>query len=184
MPEREARKPPMGSTLKSRLTFVLGGARSGKSAYAASLGSALPVPRHFLATTEPRDEEMRLRIAEHRARRGSDWVTHEAGRDLLGCLARIPPTETVVIDCLTMWLTRTILDDVGPVDEALDKLVAALKARGGHRVVVSTEVGLGIVPDNALARAFRDHAGRMHQRLSAISDGVVLVVAGVPVQVK
>ncbi len=174
----------MSSRPKSKLTFVLGGARSGKSAFAMHLGGALPGPRHFLATAEPCDTEMRQRIAEHQARRGPDWVTHEAAGDLIGTLARIPARETVVIDCLTMWLTRTILDDAQSVNEALEQLVAALTARAGQRVVISTEIGLGIVPDNALARAFRDHAGRMHQRVGAIADSLVLVVAGQPLRVK
>lgn len=174
----------MAPRLKSKLTFVIGGARSGKSAYAMALGCAQPGPRHFLATAAPVDGDMRLRIAEQRERRGNEWVTHEAGSDLTGTLTRIPARETVLVDCLTLWLTRTILSGEDDVSGAIDTLAAALDRRDGQRIVIATEVGFGIVPDDPLARAFRDHAGRMHQQVAERADAVVLVVAGLPLQVK
>jgi len=166
-----------------RLALVLGGARSGKSRHAEALVTALPPPWLYIATGEPCDNEMAARIAEHRARRGTQWQTVEAPRDLAGALAAAPAGAAVLIDCLTLWLTNVMLAGAD-VDAEIARLERALVERGGATVVVANEVGLGIVPDNALARSFRDAAGRLNQRLAAAADRVVLLVAGIPVKVK
>jgi adenosylcobinamide kinase/adenosylcobinamide-phosphate guanylyltransferase len=165
------------------LALVLGGARSGKSRHAEALVTALPPPWLYIATGEPRDNEMAARIAAHRARRGVQWRTVEAPRDLAGALARAPADAAVLVDCLTLWLSNVMLAGAD-VEVEIARLERALADRGGHTVLVANEVGLGIVPDNALARRFRDAAGRLNQRLAAAADRVVLLVAGVPVKVK
>jgi adenosylcobinamide kinase/adenosylcobinamide-phosphate guanylyltransferase len=165
------------------LALVLGGARSGKSRHAEALVTALPPPWLYIATGEPRDNEMAARIAEHRTRRGAQWQTVEAPRDLAGALAAAPAGTAVLIDCLTLWLTNVMLAGAD-VDVEIARLERALLERGGATVLVANEVGLGIVPDNALARRFRDAAGRLNQRLAAAADRVVLLVAGIPVKVK
>jgi len=174
----------MGLERDHQLTFVLGGARSGKSAFAEGLVTARPGPWHYVATAQAFDDEMQTRISEHQRRRGEGWVTHEAGTDIAAVLACLPRGEPVLVDCLTLWLTGVMLAERQVVAEAVEELVGALRVTPGPVVAVSTEVGLGIVPDNALARAFRDHAGQLHQRVAAVADRVVLVVAGLPVEVK
>ncbi len=166
-----------------KLTLVLGGARSGKSRHAEALVAAGPTPWVYVATARPGDAEMAARIAEHQRRRGSNWLTREAPIDLAAVLAELPDGAPVLVDCLTLWLTNLMLDG-RDVEAATGVLEAALAARGGPAVLVSNEVGLGIVPDNALARDFRDHAGRLHQRLAARADRVLFMVAGIPLTVK
>jgi adenosyl cobinamide kinase/adenosyl cobinamide phosphate guanylyltransferase len=163
-----------------RLAFVLGGARSGKSRHAESLVTALPKPWVYLATAQALDDEMRARIALHRAQRADGWRTLELPRDLPAGLAGERP---VLVDCLTLWLSNLMLEGAD-IAAACGALEAALDARAAPTVLVSNEVGLGIVPDNALARAFRDAAGRLHQRVAARADHVVLMVAGLPLRVK
>jgi adenosylcobinamide kinase/adenosylcobinamide-phosphate guanylyltransferase len=165
------------------LALVLGGARSGKSRHAEALVTALPPPWLYIATGEPRDNEMAARIAEHRARRGAQWRTIEAPRDLAGALAAAPADVAVLVDCLTLWLTNVMLAGAD-IDTEIVRLERALAQRGGPMVLVANEVGLGIVPDNALARRFRDAAGRLNQRLAVRADRVVLLVAGIPMTVK
>jgi adenosylcobinamide kinase/adenosylcobinamide-phosphate guanylyltransferase len=165
------------------LTLVLGGARSGKSRYAESLIKALPRPWFYLATAEAKDEEMTARIAEHMARRGAGWQTIEAPHDLAGALGKVPARAPVLIDCLTLWLSDRMLADAD-MDREIDALEAALTRRTGAIVAVSNEVGLSIVPDNALARRFRDLQGILNQRLAAQAARVVMMVAGIPIAVK
>jgi len=175
---------PIDETREVRsLTLVLGGARSGKSRHAEALVTALPQPWLYIATGEPRDNEMAARIAEHRARRVADWHTIEAPRDLAGALAAVPAGAAVLIDCLTLWLTNVMLAGLD-VEAEIIRLEQALAGRTGPVILVANEVGLGIVPDNALARRFRDVAGRLNQRLASLADRVVLLVAGIPVHVK
>ena len=160
------------------MTLVLGGARSGKSRHAESLFDA--VPRTYIATAQAFDEEMRARIATHRADRASaGWITVEEPLDLPAALGRA--ASPVLVDCLTLWISNLLLAD-RPIPTA--DLEAVLAARTDRTVLVSNEVGLGIVPDNALARRFRDEAGRLHQRLAARADTVTFVVAGLPMRVK
>jgi adenosylcobinamide kinase / adenosylcobinamide-phosphate guanylyltransferase len=167
----------------SHLTLVLGGARSGKSDYAESLVTAFAPPWIYVATAEPLDDEMRSRIAEHRARRGADWRLIEAPRDIADAIARAPAGSAVLVDCLTLWLSNLVLADAD-VEAESDRLGGALAQARGPVILVSNEVGFGIVPANALARRFRDAQGRLNQRVAARADRVVLMVAGLPLVVK
>ena len=163
------------------LTLVLGGARSGKSRYAEALVTRLPAPWVYVATAQAFDDEMRARITGHRERRAPGWRTMEAPMNLPAAL-RDAGDAPVLVDCLTLWLTNLILGDAD-LAAAEAGLEAALE-RAAPTVLVSNEVGLGIVPDNALARRFRDEAGRLHQRLTARAGRVVFMVAGLPMLVK
>lgn len=166
-----------------QLTLVLGGARSGKSRYAENLIAALPPRWVFIATAEPGDAEMAERIAYHRLRRGPDWQTIEAPQDLTAALASISDEAPILVDCLTLWLSNRMLADAD-LEAEIALLEAALDRRRAPIALVSNEVGFGIVPDNELARRFRDLQGRLNQRMAARADRVVLVVAGLPVVVK
>jgi len=164
-----------------RMALVLGGARSGKSRYAEALIEAQPSPWLYLATGQAFDDEMRARIALHGERRRQGWRTLDVPLALPEAIsdARGP----VLVDCLTLWLTNLILSEA-ELEPAFGALLDACGAAPGPLVLVGNEVGLGIVPENALARRFRDEAGRLHQRLAAIADRVVLTVAGLPMTVK
>jgi len=166
-----------------QLTLVLGGARSGKSRYAEQAALASPAPWVYVATAEPFDAEMTARIAEHRNRRGGQWQTIEAPLDLPGAIAGAPPAATVLVDCLTLWLNNLMFNN-RDIDVETQGLEAALAARKAPSVLVSNEVGSGIVPDNAEARRFRDLQGRLNQRIAARADRVVLLVAGLPMVMK
>lgn len=174
------------STTES-IVLVLGGARSGKSAYAEERALALRAPRKralYLATAEAGDAEMAARIQAHRARRGSAWLTHEEPLDLTGAIARhAAPGAPILVDCLTLWLSNLLHSRIDP-DAAAETLCAGLAAAKGPVVLVSNEVGLGIVPDNKLARDFRDAAGRLHQRVARTARDVVFVAAGLPLALK
>jgi adenosylcobinamide kinase / adenosylcobinamide-phosphate guanylyltransferase len=178
-----ARKPDK----KNSIVLVLGGARSGKSAFAETRTLALRRGRAnalYLATAEPHDGEMRARIATHRERRGAHWTTHEEPLDIAGILdAHARPGAPVLVDCLTLWLSN-LLGARRDIAAQTEKLCAALKRAKGPVVLVSNEVGLGIVPDNAMAREFRDHAGRLHQAVGAVASHVVFVAAGLPLFLK
>jgi len=166
-----------------RLTFVLGGARSGKSRHAEELVSGFPAPWIYIATAQAFDEEMRERIAHHRDRRGDNWQTLEAPLDLVEVLQDVPDGAPVLIDCLTLWLTNVMLGE-RDVEAECARLADALSRPRGPWFVVSNEVGLGIVPENALARRFRDEAGRLNQVVAAKADSVIFMVAGLPMTVK
>ncbi len=168
----------MTRRVTGQLTFVLGGARSGKSRHAEALITALPPPWRYVATAQAFDDEMRLRIAAHRERRAPDWQTVEAPQDLPAALESPLPA---LVDCLTLWVSNLLL--VGREPD-WPGLAAALDARAAPTVLVANEVGLGIVPENALARRFRDAAGVLHQAVAARADKVVFTVAGIPVMVK
>jgi adenosylcobinamide kinase/adenosylcobinamide-phosphate guanylyltransferase len=165
------------------LTFLIGGARSGKSAYAETLTSGFPAPWRYVATAQAFDDEMRERIGIHRDRRRKGWYTVEAPLDLVGALAEAPRGQPVLIDCLTLWLSNHLLAD-HDVEAESERLAATLAKPAGPWFVVSNEVGLGIVPETPLGRAFRDAQGRLNQQVAAVADRVVLMVAGLPVQVK
>jgi adenosylcobinamide kinase/adenosylcobinamide-phosphate guanylyltransferase len=166
-----------------RLTLLLGGARSGKSAHAEQLVTAHPAPWTYIATAQSFDAEMNERIALHRSRRVSGWETIEEPHDLAGALAKIPAGRPVLVDCLTLWLSNRMLMEAD-LEKECAQLEEVLAAARGPWFVVSNEVGLGIVPDNALARRFRDAAGRLNQRIAAKADRVLFMVAGLPMQVK
>ena len=164
--------------------LVLGGARSGKSAHAEALLAGMPAVYLATARRWDGDGEMAERIARHQARRGPLWRTHEEPLDLAGALAGASrPGRPVLVDCLTLWLTNLLLDD-HDIDAATGRLLAALPGLPGPVVFVANEVGFGIVPDNALARAFRDQAGILNPRVAAACARVVLVAAGLPLILK
>jgi adenosylcobinamide kinase/adenosylcobinamide-phosphate guanylyltransferase len=166
------------------VTLVLGGARSGKSVQAERLIADTDGTPVYIATAEPGDDEMAERIAAHRARRGEGWRTVEAPLDLPAAVREhAKATNAVLVDCLTIWLSN-LLFAARDVDAEMAALMAALDAAEGPVVLVSNEVGLGIVPENALARAFRDHAGRLNQMVAQAADTVVLVTAGLPMTLK
>jgi adenosylcobinamide kinase/adenosylcobinamide-phosphate guanylyltransferase len=166
------------------ITLVLGGARSGKSAYAESLILGQAKRALYLATSEALDGEMTDRVRRHRERRDARWETREEPLDLVSVLLGSMQTgRPILVDCLTLWLSN-LLHAERDVDAEIAALVAVLPRLAGDVVFVSNEVGLGIVPDNALARAFRDHAGRLHQAIAAVADRVVFVVAGLPMTLK
>ena len=166
-----------------RLTLVLGGARSGKSRYAESLITAQAPPWIYVATAQAGDDEMAERIAAHRVRRDAGWETVEAPHDLAGALDGAPAHARLLVDCVTLWLSNRMLADAD-LEREIERVEDALARRAGMTVLVSNEVGYGIVPDNALARRFRDLQGRVNQRLAARADRVVLLVAGLPLVVK
>ncbi len=167
-----------------RVTLVLGGARSGKSRYAETLAEGQPGDCIYIATAEAGDAGMADRIRRHQARRGKRWRTVEEPLALADAVARAAaPGCAVVVDCLTLWLAN-LMAAGRDVDGETGNLVAALGGVRGPVVLVSNEVGHGIVPENALARAFRDHAGALHQAVAAASDRVVMVTAGLPLLLK
>lgn len=168
---------------RGKLAFIIGGARSGKSAPAETLLTALPPPWVYIATAQAYDDEMRERIALHRSRRGQGWTTIDAPLDLCEALEALPEGQPVLVDCLTLWLTNHMLAD-HDVTAQCRRLTDVLSRPRGSWFVVSNEVGQGIVPDNALARRFRDDAGRLNQQVAAIADTVLLMVAGLPLKVK
>lgn len=165
------------------LTLVVGGARSGKSRFAEGLIAAAARPRRYIATAEAHDDEMRARIAQHRRDRAAGWITVEAALDLAAALADARAGEAVLVDCATLWLTNHLLAGHDLPTEA-DRLIAALAACQAPVVIVSNETGWGIVPENALARRFRDEQGRLNQRLAAEAGLVVTVIAGLPLVLK
>ena len=173
------------------LILALGGTRSGKSRFGLAAAKRLAGDGGrvwFLATAWPGDPELDDRIAGHRAARPASWPTVEVGTDLVAALARTASDEPVLIDGLTLWLSALLGDDVADIDGILDGAVAAalaaIAARPGPVIVVSDEVGSGIVPMHAGARAYQDLVGIAHQRLAALADEVHLLVAGLPITLK
>ena len=163
------------------VVLVLGGARSGKSRFAESLAHQ---PANYIATAQAFDDEMRERIAAHKVQRGTKWVTHEEPLDLVATLQKIDDLGNfILVDCLTLWLSNLLLAE-RDCDAEIEKLVAHLKSATSRIVIVSNEVGLGIVPDNKLARAFRDVQGLANQRVAEVALSVVFMVAGLPLTVK
>ena len=171
----------MGAT--APVTLVLGGARSGKSRYAESLVAGAPPPWIYIATAEAFDDEISQRIAEHKARRDRRWQTVEAPRDIVDALVDVPPGASILIDCVTLWLSNLLLAEAD-IEQEMKRLDAALAQSRRATVLVANEVGCGIVPDNALARRFLDLQGRLNQQLAVRADRVVLMVAGLPLFVK
>ena len=175
--------PPLPASLAS-VTLVLGGARSGKSRYAEAMVESQPGPCIYLASAQAGDCEMAARIAAHRARRGPRWSTVEEPLDLVAALAgACGPGRAVLVDCLTLWLSN-LMGAERDVTAECEGLLAALPDLAGPVVFVSNEVGQGVVPDNPLARAFVDHAGRLHQDLAAAAQRAVFMTAGQPLELK
>jgi len=166
------------------VTLILGGARSGKSRHAESLLDKHPGRRVYLATAEIRDAEMAARVKAHRDRRGTDWKTVEEPLAVAEALkAETERGAAVLVDCLTLWLGN-LMGASHDAEAEITALLAAVHQCGGPIVFVSNEVGLGIVPDNAMARRFRDLAGILHQRLAETADRVVFIAAGLPMNLK
>ncbi|OSQ40897.1 adenosylcobinamide kinase [Thalassospira mesophila] len=170
--------------MENGVHLVLGGARSGKSKFAEDLVVAAGGGT-YIATGRAWDDEMVERINHHKQRRGSLWATIEEPLDLCAVLSRLDHDSEgpVLVDCLTLWLTNLMINEDN-IDQEIDQLCDLLPRLALPVLLVSNEVGFGIVPENAMARAFRDHAGRLHQRIAALASRVTLVVAGIPMAVK
>lgn len=164
--------------------LVLGGARSGKSRYAQQRAEALPGALMFVATAQAFDDEMRDRIARHRADRDARWSTIETPLELAECIASETREDRVLlVDCLTLWTSNLVLAERNILHE-IGRLESSIAAARGPLIFVANEVGLGIVPDNELARRFRDAAGSINQAAARACGSVVFVAAGLPMQLK
>ena len=171
-----------------QLVFVLGGCRSGKSKYALQTAEKMAAKRKFfIATCVPQDDEMKQRVARHQKQRSSTWVTIEEPLDLTRAITEnSPKADVVLVDCLTLWMSNLLMQtqDEATIKSKIEQLVQALSQADCPVVVVSNEVGGGIVPENPLARQFRDIAGWANQSVAACADRVVWMVAGIPLTVK
>ena len=165
------------------IILITGGARSGKSVRAEARARAFPGRPVYIATAEALDAEMRERIARHRARRGNEWLERETPLELVAAINETDGGGARLVDCLTLWLTNLMLAEIDWEKEA-SALAEALARQKSPVVLVTNEVGLGIVPDNALARRFRDAAGILNQMIARAADEVEFVVAGLPMRVK
>jgi adenosyl cobinamide kinase/adenosyl cobinamide phosphate guanylyltransferase len=170
------------------LTLILGGARSGKSDFAQTLARKRGGDDVlFVATAEARDEEMRARIASHRAARPAAWQTREAPREIARALqsARV---RVIVVDCITLWASNVLLAEESRASaemaREIDALLAWYRANDAEMILVSNEVGMGLVPDNELGRAYRDLLGAVNKQIAAAAEEVFLLVAGLPVEIK
>jgi len=176
----------MTATIPSwRLALIVGGAKSGKSRFAQRLAETLPPPRLYVATGEAKDAEMQARIRRHREERGPTWETWEEplalGEILLQAQGRF---GVILVDCLTMWLNNLLAQEDTDPAEAQRRLIRTVSSLATPTILVSNEVGWGIVPINPLARRFRDEAGLLHQELAQHADLAVLMVCGLPVYLK
>lgn len=166
----------------SGVTLVLGGARSGKSRFAEGLARGMVGPRTYLATAEPFDDEMRHRISVHRQQRAEDgWTTVEAPLDPATVIRAA--SGLVLMDCVTVWLGNLMHHERELAAEVAE-LCAALEACPAEVILVSNEVGQSIVPENAMARRFRDEQGRANQKLAAVASAVYFITAGLPLKLK
>lgn len=176
----------------ARTIFITGGARSGKSTFAEQIASKFGAPLGYLATAQTLDGEMDERVRRHQERRGSEWSTTEEPIHLSQALARSDGQyRAILVDCVTLWLSNLLFkyEDTGEdceerIDEDLQRLKNTLHGMVTPVILVSNEVGMGIVPDNALARKFRDIAGRANQLLAAMADEVQVVISGIPLKLK
>ena len=175
--------------MAKRLTLILGGARSGKSDYAQALarmrgGDAVL----FVATAEARDDEMRARIEMHRTARPAVWQTLESPREIARALESATRTRVIVVDCVTLWTSNVLLAEESAaraeMSREIDELLAWYRANDAEMILVSNEVGMGLVPDNELGRTYRDLLGAVNKKLAESADEVFLVVAGLPVEIK
>ncbi|MDR2455250.1 MAG: bifunctional adenosylcobinamide kinase/adenosylcobinamide-phosphate guanylyltransferase [Deltaproteobacteria bacterium] len=170
------------------IVLYLGGAKSGKTRAALAAAEAFGPPRYYLATAEALDSEMALRIRAHQAERGPDWRTAEEPLDPAGAVSSLPPEGPVLLDCLTLWLSNLMgrREDLSAADWIIevDKLIGAARGRKGPTIIVSNEVGGGLVPMEPLSRLFRDLSGLAHQRIASVAKEAYLVVAGLPMRLK
>lgn len=161
------------------MIFLVGGARSGKSSLAGSLATGIGAPVIYIATARADDEEMTQRIEEHRRHRPEDWEVVGAPIDLEDALRSTPDGDTVVVDCVTLWISNLMVErDDDTVVGMVDSVIAAIVSRSGETIVVSNEVGSGVVPMHPVGRRFRDLQGRANQRLAKAAQAAYLVVAG------
>jgi adenosylcobinamide kinase/adenosylcobinamide-phosphate guanylyltransferase len=172
--------------MKHRITLILGGARSGKSTQAQQLAEQNWHHPLYLATAEILDPEMAERVKLHRQQRGSKWSCVEEPLDLARViLDATPPRDVIMLDCATLWLTNVLLKEGEPaVKKRTQELIDALTTSPTDVIIVSNEVGMGIVPESALGRTFRDLQGRLNQDLAAVADRVIFVIAGIPMNIK
>ncbi|MBI4655031.1 MAG: bifunctional adenosylcobinamide kinase/adenosylcobinamide-phosphate guanylyltransferase [Nitrospirae bacterium] len=186
--------------MSMKITFIIGGARSGKSSFALELATKVgvrggdkvsPMPKKaYIATAEALDEEMKARIVEHRRTRGNDWDTYEAPKKITSVLLDIKGKyDVIVLDCLTLWLSNVMHSNLN-TEKEIENLIkilsdSSLVTRHSSLIfLVSNEVGMGIVPENELARKFRDLAGFLNQKVAELADEVYLITAGIPIQIK
>lgn len=169
-----------------KVVLIGGGVRSGKSSFALTLARRLGQRRVLIATAQPLDAEMRARIDAHKLERGREFETLEAPLELNAALASVADAEVVVIDCLTLWLSNLLLREQRPARllAAVDELASAIETRRFHALVVTNEVGMGVVPESALGRAFRDLAGRAHQRFSRGADEIYFAALGTMLRIR
>lgn len=175
--------------MSTKLIFVTGGARSGKSAFALGLANSIEKNKCYFATAQALDTEMQERIAKHRAERGNDWDCIEEPLKLAEKIEEVKGKyDLILLDCLTLWVSNLMLTDeksgVRNQESEVESLIAACKESDATTIVVSNEVGLGIVPDNQLARQFRDMAGMANQFFAKAADEAYLVVSGIPMRLK
>jgi adenosylcobinamide kinase/adenosylcobinamide-phosphate guanylyltransferase len=168
------------------IVLVGGGARSGKSAFALALARRLGARRAFFATAQALDPEMERRIAAHRRERGEDFVTIEEPLDLPSAVRRLEDADVIVVDCLTLWISNMLLrgDSADCASAEVERLLGVLEAKAFHAVLVTNEVGMGVVPETALGRAFRDVAGHAHQQVARRAQRVFLAALGCVLRLK
>lgn len=177
--------------MDKKVVLITGGSRSGKSSYALALAQARTGPRCFIATCPVLDSEMADRIRRHKkAREGYDWITIEETTDLAGALERARGAATIVIDCLTLWINNLLYEDreetltEESISEKCREVVKRCREIPAIVYIITNEVGMGLVPDNALSRRFRDLAGRCNQQIAQAADSVILTVSGIPLKLK
>ncbi|MBI5894359.1 MAG: bifunctional adenosylcobinamide kinase/adenosylcobinamide-phosphate guanylyltransferase [Deltaproteobacteria bacterium] len=173
------------TTYDPRLIFITGGCRSGKSAYALKLAESMKGKKAYLATGEPLDKEMSERIKKHKKERGNSWATIEEPINIINIIRKNKKYDVILLDCLTLWISNMLCKSEirNPKSEIL-KLISACKDKKFTIIIVSNEVGLGIVPDNKVAREFRDIAGYANQSIAKKADEVYFVVSGIPIRLK
>jgi adenosylcobinamide kinase/adenosylcobinamide-phosphate guanylyltransferase len=174
-------------TMSKKIYFIIGGARSGKSAFAEKLAGGIAGKRAYIATAQALDAEMAARIEQHRKDRGTAWDTYEEPLAISELLLKLSGRyDVVLLDCLTLWLSNVMAhtDGDGEVHARSAVLASAISKFSGDCIIVSNEVGLGIVPDNPLARKFRDLAGMVNQKMARAADEVYFTASGIPMRIK
>lgn len=172
-----------------RIVFITGGARSGKSSFAMAEASKIDGTKAYIATAEVLDEEMKERIEKHKKQRGDAWDTYEEPLKIADVIRKIEGEyNVIVIDCLTLWLSNLMHSNLN-IKVEIENLVGVLKSSklrtlNSELIIVSNEVGMGIVPENELARRFRDMAGFLNQRVAGVADEVYMMIAGIPIKIK
>ncbi len=166
-------------------TFIIGGAKSGKSRYALSIGSKIKDKKKiFIATAQPIDPEMEEKIKKHREERGREWITIEEPLNISERIKELSDKDVLIlIDCLTLWVNNLLIYNLDPRKE-IEDLIKCLSSFEGMIIVVSNEVGMGIVPQDELTRRYRDLLGYLNQEVAHLSNKVIFMIAGIPIQIK